>query len=54
MISLGYLYLGWLYKDKGDKETAKELLNRAYNLYASVSADASAKDVLKMIKELED
>jgi tetratricopeptide (TPR) repeat protein len=49
----GYFYLGWLYKDKGDKETAKELLNRAYNLYASVSADASAKDVLKMIKELE-
>jgi tetratricopeptide (TPR) repeat protein len=49
----GYHYLGWLYKDKGDKKTAKDYLTRAYNLYKSIGAERKAKDVLSDIRELE-
>jgi tetratricopeptide (TPR) repeat protein len=49
----GYFYLGWLYKDKGDRKTVKELLSYVYNFYTFISANALVKDVLEMIKELE-
>jgi hypothetical protein len=49
----GYFYLGWLYKDKGDRKTVKELLSYVYNFYTFISADTSVKVVLEMIKELE-
>jgi len=49
----GYKYLGWLYRDKGDKKTAKDYLTRAYNLYKSIGAERDAKDVLSNIRKLE-
>jgi tetratricopeptide (TPR) repeat protein len=35
----GYKYLGWLYRDKGDKKTAKDYLTRAYDLFKSIGAE---------------
>jgi tetratricopeptide (TPR) repeat protein len=48
----GYQYLGLLYRDKGDKKTAKDYLTRAYNLYKSIGAEGDAKEVLSVIQEL--
>jgi len=49
----GYQYLGLLYKDKGNKKTAKDYLTRAYNLYKSIGAEGKAKEVLSDIRKLE-
>ncbi len=49
----GYYYLGWLYKNNGDNETAKKYLIRAYNLYNSIGAEISARAVLSDIQNLE-
>jgi hypothetical protein len=49
----GYKYLGWLYRDKGDKKTAKDYLTRAYDLYKSIGAEGDAEKVLSDIQELE-
>ena len=38
MTAQGYHYIGWLYKNKGNNETAKEYLTRAYNLHNSIGA----------------
>jgi tetratricopeptide (TPR) repeat protein len=51
--AFGYYVLGWLYKDKGNKKTAKDYLTRAYNLYKSIGAEGKAKDVLSDIRKLE-
>jgi len=48
-----YESLGWLYRDKGDKKTAKDYLTRAYNLYKSIGAERDAEEVLSDIRELE-
>jgi hypothetical protein len=45
--------LGWLYRDKGDKKTAKDYLTRAYNLLKSIGAERDAEKVLSDIRELE-
>ena len=42
----GYEYLGRLYRDKGDKKTAKEYFTLAYNLYKSIGAEGDAQSVL--------
>jgi tetratricopeptide (TPR) repeat protein len=52
--AVGYHYLGWLYKDKGDKKTAKDYLTRAYDLFKSIGAERDAKDVLSEIQKLEE
>jgi tetratricopeptide (TPR) repeat protein len=49
----GYQYLGWLYRDKGDKRTAKDYFTRAYNLFKSIGAEGDAEEVLSDIRELE-
>jgi len=49
----GYGYLGLLYKDKGDKKTAKDYLTRAYNLFKSIGAERDAEEALSAIRELE-
>jgi len=49
----GYYYLGSLYKDKGDKKTAKDYLARAYNLFKSIGAERNAMVVLVSLRELE-
>ncbi len=51
--AVGYKYLGWLYRDKGNKKTAKDYLTRAYNLYKSIGAERNAEEVLSYIRELE-
>jgi len=51
--AVGYIYLGRLYKDKGNKETAKDYLTRAYNLFKSIGAEGGAKEVLSDIQGLE-
>jgi len=51
--AFGYYVLGLLYKDKGNKKTAKDYLTRAYNLYKSIGAEGKAKDILSDIRELE-
>jgi len=48
----GYKYLGLLYRDKGDKKTAKDYLTRAYNLFKSIGAERDAKNVLFAIRKL--
>jgi hypothetical protein len=42
-----------LYKDKGDKKTAKDYLTRAYDMFKSIGAEGKAKEVLSNIRELE-
>jgi len=49
----GYKYLGWLYRDKGDKKTAKDYLTLAYNLFKSLGAERAALDALLSLQELE-
>jgi hypothetical protein len=49
----GYKYLGWLYRDKGDRKSAKDYLTRAYNLFNSIGALAHALDVLYSLLEFE-
>jgi tetratricopeptide (TPR) repeat protein len=49
----GYRYLGWLYRDKGEKKTAKDYLTRAYNLFKSLGAERDALDALLSLQELE-
>jgi len=51
--AVGYEYLAWLYKDKGDKKTAKENYKRAYNLFKSIKAEKDAQEVLKEMKKLD-
>jgi tetratricopeptide (TPR) repeat protein len=51
--AVGYVYLGRLYKDKGDKKTAKDYLTSAYNLFKSIGAEGGAKEALSDIRELE-
>jgi hypothetical protein len=51
--AFGYYVLGWLYKDKGNKRTAKNYLTRAYDLFKSIGAERDAKDVLSNIRKLE-
>jgi len=48
----GYEDLAWLYEDKGDKKTAKENYERAYNLFKSIGAEKDAQDVLKEMKKI--
>jgi len=49
----GYGYIGLLYKNKGDKKTAKDHLTRAYDLFKSIGAEGKAEKVLSYIRELE-
>jgi hypothetical protein len=42
-----------LYRDKGDKKTAKDYLTHAYNLYKSLGAERDALDALLSLQELE-
>ncbi|MBX0310825.1 MAG: tetratricopeptide repeat protein [Sulfurihydrogenibium sp.] len=49
----GYAYLAWLYKDKGDKKTAREYYTRAYNLFKSIGAELYALHVLNEMKKLD-
>jgi tetratricopeptide (TPR) repeat protein len=49
----GYVYLGLLYRDEGDKKTAKDYLTRAYDLFKSIGAERDAEKVLSAIQELE-
>ncbi|HBT98458.1 MAG TPA: tetratricopeptide repeat protein [Sulfurihydrogenibium sp.] len=49
----GYSYFGDLYRDKGDKETARDYYTRAYNLFKSIGAEKNAKDVLNEAKKLD-
>jgi tetratricopeptide (TPR) repeat protein len=51
--AVAYHYLGWLYRDKGDKKTAKDYLTRAYDLYKSIGAEMDALDALLSLQELE-
>ena len=51
--AIGYHYLGLLYRDNGDKKTAKDYLTRAYKLYVYIDATMSAISVLSDIEELE-
>jgi tetratricopeptide (TPR) repeat protein len=44
--AVAYHYLGLLYRDKGDKKTAKDYLTRAYDLYKSIGAEGNAIGVL--------
>ncbi|ODA44122.1 TPR repeat protein [Thermodesulfovibrio sp. N1] len=48
-----YECLGWLYKDKKDKQTAKDYLTKAYNLYKSIGAESDATNALLSLMELE-
>jgi tetratricopeptide (TPR) repeat protein len=52
--AVGYGYLGLLYKDKGDKKTAKDYLTRAYDLLKSIGAERDAEGVLSEIQKLEE
>jgi tetratricopeptide (TPR) repeat protein len=49
----GYYYLGLLYKDKGDKKTAKDYLTSAYSLLKSLGAERDAMVTLFEIQALE-
>jgi predicted negative regulator of RcsB-dependent stress response len=50
--AVGYQFFGRLYRDKGDKKSAREYYTRAYNLYKSIGAEGDAQDVLNDIKKL--
>lgn len=49
--ALAYAYLGWYFKDKGDKELAKDYFNKAYELFESIGAEAYAQEILSISKE---
>ena len=49
----GYVYLGRLYEDKGEKKTAREYFNSAYNLYKSIGVEGKTQKVLENIQELD-
>ena len=49
----GYVYLGLLYRDKGDEKTAKDYFTRAYDLFKSIGTEGKAEKVLSYIRELE-
>ena len=51
--AMGYVSFGSLYKDKGDKKTAKEYFTRAYNLFKSIGAEVYAQYVLEEIKKID-
>jgi tetratricopeptide (TPR) repeat protein len=51
--AVAYYYLGLLYKDKGDKRTAKDYLTRAYELFKSIGSERYAEIALSNIRELE-
>jgi tetratricopeptide (TPR) repeat protein len=53
MKATGYGYLGWLYRDKGNKIEAREYFTRAYNLFKSIGAEVCALGVLVEIKKLD-
>jgi tetratricopeptide (TPR) repeat protein len=48
----GYQYLGWLYRDKGDKKTAKDYLTRAYDLFKSIGAEGMLRKFSLIYKSL--
>jgi len=50
----GYSYSGALYRDKGDKETAREYYTRAYDVFKSIGAEKDAQSVLNEIKALDE
>jgi hypothetical protein len=52
--ALGYCGFGLLYRDKGDKKTAKDYLTCAYNLYKSIGVEENAEEVLSEIQKLEE
>jgi tetratricopeptide (TPR) repeat protein len=51
--AMGYKFFGMLYRDKGDKKTAKEYYVRAYDLFKSIKAEKDAQGVLNEMKELD-
>jgi hypothetical protein len=50
---VGLEYLGWYFRDKGDIKSAREYLNRAYEILKSIGAERDASVVLKDLSELE-
>jgi len=50
--AMGYWYFGLLYRDKGDKKSAREYFTRAYNLFKSIGAEGDAQGVLDVLNDM--
>jgi tetratricopeptide (TPR) repeat protein len=49
----GYVYLAWLYIDKGEKRIAKEYYTRAYDIFKSIGAVGKGQYILNEMKKLD-
>ncbi len=49
----GYEYFGNYYRNIGDKKSAKEYYNTAYQIYKSIGAEGDASRILSLIAELD-
>jgi tetratricopeptide (TPR) repeat protein len=50
--AMGYLYLGWLYKDKGNMKSSKEYFIKAYILFKSIGANGFMQEALSGLEFL--
>jgi hypothetical protein len=49
---MGYLYLGWLYKDKGKIKDSRECLTKAYTLFKSIGANGFMQEAINGLESL--
>jgi tetratricopeptide (TPR) repeat protein len=50
--AMGYLYLGWLYKDKGNIKDSRECLTKAYTLFKSIGANGFMQEAINGLESL--
>lgn len=50
--AMGYLYLGWLYKDKGRIKYSRECFTKAYVLFKSIGANGFMQEALNGLEFL--
>ncbi|MBX0310889.1 MAG: tetratricopeptide repeat protein [Sulfurihydrogenibium sp.] len=50
--AIGYLYLGWLYKDKGKIKDSKEYFTKAYSIFKSIGANGFMQEALNGLESL--
>jgi len=50
--AMGYLYLGWLYKDKGIIKDSREYFTKAYALFESIGASGFMNEAIQGLEAL--
>jgi len=50
---VAYKYIGWLYRDKGDKKLAREYLNKALDIFKTINAESGIEDTIFSLASLD-